>query len=78
MREALGSHLIGREGTVVLRPKLEHFQKGATPGTVQVPANGESIVMRCNAQATEGYAKIAAVISAALQSLVHNRPRMEG
>ena len=45
------------------------------PGSVQVSADGQPIVMLADHQTTGGYAKIATVISADLPALAQLRPR---
>lgn len=47
---------------------------GVTPGTIQVPANGQPIVLLADCQTTGGYAKIATVIQADLPRLAQLRP----
>jgi len=60
---------------------LQHTDKGAeiatdgvTPGVIQVPGDGQPIVLLADGQTTGGYAKIATVISADLPRLGHLRP----
>ena len=60
---------------------LAHNDKGAeiatdgvVPGVIQVPGDGQPIVLLADGQTTGGYAKIAAVISADLPRLGHLRP----
>lgn len=60
---------------------LLHGEKGAdiisdgvTPGAIQVPANGQPIVLLADCQTTGGYPKIATVIRADLPRLAHLRP----
>jgi biotin-dependent carboxylase-like uncharacterized protein len=48
---------------------------GLLPGSVQVPGNGQPIVLLMDAQTTGGYPKIATVISADLGRLAQHRPR---
>jgi biotin-dependent carboxylase-like uncharacterized protein len=43
---------------------LELLSHGIVPGVVQVPPNGQPIVMQCDAQTAGGYPKIATVIEA--------------
>ena len=50
---------------------------GIAPGSVQVSANGQPIVMLADHQTTGGYAKIATVISADLPALAQLRPGQE-
>ncbi|MCB2018584.1 MAG: biotin-dependent carboxyltransferase [Hydrogenophaga sp.] len=47
---------------------------GVTPGVIQVPANGQPIVLLADGQTVGGYPKIATVISADLPRLAHLRP----
>jgi biotin-dependent carboxylase-like uncharacterized protein len=60
---------------------LKHNEKGAeiptdgvVPGAIQVPGDGQPIVLLVDGQTTGGYAKIATVISADLPRLGHLRP----
>lgn len=61
--------------------RLAHNEKGAeivsdgvAPGTIQVPANGQPIVLMADCQTSGGYPKIATVIRADLPRLAHLRP----
>lgn len=61
--------------------KLVHNERGAdvvsdgvAPGSIQVPANGQPIVLLADCQTSGGYPKIATVISADLPRLAHVRP----
>jgi 5-oxoprolinase (ATP-hydrolysing) subunit C len=47
---------------------------GATPGAIQVPGDGQPIVLRADCQTSGGYAKIGCVISADLPRLAHAAP----
>lgn len=47
---------------------------GVTPGAIQVPADGQPIVLLADGQTVGGYPKIATVISADLPRLAHLRP----
>jgi 5-oxoprolinase (ATP-hydrolysing) subunit C len=47
---------------------------GVAPGAIQVPANGQPIVLLADGQTVGGYPKIATVISADLPRLAHARP----
>jgi biotin-dependent carboxylase-like uncharacterized protein len=60
---------------------LTHNDKGAeiatdgvVPGVIQVPGDGQPIVLLADGQTTGGYAKIATVIAADLPRLGHLRP----
>ncbi len=61
--------------------KLIHNERGAeivsdgvAPGSIQVPANGQPIVLMADCQTSGGYPKIATVIRADLCRLAHVRP----
>ncbi len=47
---------------------------GALPGAIQVPGDGQPIILLADGQTTGGYAKIACVIGADLPRLAHLRP----
>jgi allophanate hydrolase len=47
---------------------------GVTPGTIQVPGNGQPIILLADCQTVGGYPKIATVISADLPRLAHVKP----
>jgi biotin-dependent carboxylase-like uncharacterized protein len=62
-------------------PRLSHGPRGAnivsdgaTPGAIQVPGDGQPIVLRADCQTSGGYAKIGCVISADLRRLAHAAP----
>ncbi len=70
-----------RMGLRLAGPRLAHNAKGAnivsdgaTPGAIQVPGDGQPIVLRADAQTSGGYAKIGCVISADLPRLAHLAP----
>lgn len=71
-----------RMGLRLQGPVLAHTHPGAadivsdgvTPGAIQVPANGQPIVLLADGQTVGGYPKIATVISADLPRLAHLRP----
>lgn len=70
-----------RMGLRLSGPVLPHNDKGAeiptdgvVPGAIQVPGDGQPIVLLADGQTTGGYAKIATVISADLPRLGHARP----
>lgn len=69
-----------RMGTRLQGPKLEHI-KGADiisdsifPGTIQVPANGQPIILLAERQTTGGYTRIATVISVDIARVAQNLP----
>ena len=47
---------------------------GVTPGAIQVPGNGQPIILLADCQTVGGYPKIATVISADLPRLAQARP----
>lgn len=57
-----------------MRRGADILSDGIVPGSVQVSADGQPIVMLADHQTTGGYAKIATVISADLPSLAQLRP----
>ena len=70
-----------RMGLRLSGPTLAHNDKGAEiptdgviPGAIQVPGDGQPIVLLADGQTTGGYAKIATVISADLPRLGQARP----
>ena len=54
----------------------EIISDGVVPGSIQVPANGNPIILMVDCQTSGGYPKIATVISADLPRLGHARPGM--
>ncbi len=72
-----------RMGMRLEGPALAHSALGAdiasdgvTPGAIQVPANGQPIILMADCQTVGGYPKIATVIRADLARLAHVRPGM--
>ena len=70
-----------RMGLRLSGPVLEHNDRGAeiptdgvAPGAIQVPGDGQPIVLLADGQTTGGYAKIATVIAADLPRLGQARP----
>ncbi|MFC5520422.1 biotin-dependent carboxyltransferase family protein [Polaromonas jejuensis] len=70
-----------RMGMRLEGPALRHSALGAdiasdgvTPGAIQVPANGQPIILMADCQTVGGYPKIATVIRADLPRLAHARP----
>lgn len=69
-----------RMGLRLQGPKLAHragadiVSDGITPGAIQVPGDGQPIVLLADAQTVGGYTKIATVIRADLPRLAHLRP----
>jgi antagonist of KipI len=64
------------EGTapLSLTNQFELLSEGVTYGTIQVPSNGQPIILMVDRQTTGGYPKIAQVISADLPSLAQLQP----
>ncbi len=64
-----------RMGMRLLGNKLDHIRgfnivsDGIAPGSIQVPGNGQPIILLADRQTTGGYPKIATVISADLPAL---------
>lgn len=64
-----------RMGLRLAGPRLEHasgfdiVSDGIAPGSIQVPGNGQPIVLMADRQTTGGYPKIATVVSADLPAL---------
>lgn len=70
-----------RMGMRLEGPALRHNELGAdiasdgvTPGAIQVPGNGQPIILMADCQTVGGYPKIGTVISADLARLAHARP----
>ncbi|WP_418319537.1 biotin-dependent carboxyltransferase family protein [Piscinibacter sakaiensis] len=69
-----------RMGVRLEGPPLEHIGKreivsdATVPGSIQVPGNGQPIVLLADAQTAGGYPKIATVIGADLPRLAATRP----
>lgn len=72
-----------RMGTRLIGPKITHA-KGADiisdatfPGTIQVPANGQPIILLADRQPTGGYTRIATVITEDIPRLAQIQPGKE-
>jgi allophanate hydrolase len=70
-----------RMGMRLSGPRLAHgpaganiVSDGATPGAIQVPGDGQPIVLRADCQTSGGYAKIGCIISADIGRLAHFAP----
>ena len=70
-----------RMGMRLEGPPIAHNEQGADiisdgviSGAIQVPANGQPIILLADCQTSGGYPKIATVISADLSKLVHKKP----
>ncbi|MBS4192637.1 biotin-dependent carboxyltransferase family protein [Bacillus sp. FJAT-49705] len=57
-----------------LAEKFELLSEGVTHGTIQVPPNGQPIILMADRQTTGGYPKIGQIISADLPSLAQLQP----
>ncbi|WP_085991155.1 biotin-dependent carboxyltransferase family protein [Oceanobacillus senegalensis] len=72
-----------RMGARLEGPKLEHvngadiISDSIFPGTIQVPANGQPIVLLADRQTTGGYTRIANVISVDFARVAQNLPGAE-
>ena len=64
------------EGTPIAHNELgaDIVSDGVIPGAIQVPANGQPIILLADCQTSGGYPKIATVISADLSKLAHRKP----
>ena len=71
----MGYRLQGAE--LVREHGSELLSHGVLPGVVQVPPNGQPIVLLADAQTTGGYPRIACVIEADLWKLAQARPGSE-
>ena len=73
---------LDRMGVRLEGPALAHVSKaaadivsdGVTPGSIQVPGNGQPIILLADAQTVGGYPKMATVISADLPRLGQAKP----
>jgi len=69
-----------RMGMRLNGPKLQHvtgadiISDSIFPGTVQVPANGQPIILLADRQTTGGYTRIATVISVDIARVAQNLP----
>ena len=69
-----------RMGMRLLGPELHHVESfnivsdGVATGTIQVPGNGQPIILLPDRQTTGGYPKIASIISADLPVIARRRP----
>lgn len=70
--DRMGYRLEGPE--LSLSEKLELLSEGVTYGTIQVPPNGQPIILMADRQTTGGYPKIGQVITADLSNLAQLQP----
>ncbi|HBD63587.1 MAG TPA: hypothetical protein DC038_04030 [Clostridiales bacterium] len=73
--DRMGYRLEGE--AIAHKDKADIISDGATFGAVQVPANGQPIILMADRQTTGGYTKIAAVISTDLPVLAQMSPGNE-
>lgn len=60
--------------TLSLAEKFELLSEGVTYGTIQIPPNGQPIILMTDRQTTGGYPKIGQIISTDLPSLAQLQP----
>ena len=70
--DRMGSRLKG--SPLLLDEEFELLSEAVTYGTIQVPSNGQPIILMADRQTTGGYPKIGQVITADLSSLAQLRP----
>lgn len=70
--DRMGSRLKG--SPLLLDKEFELLSEGVTFGTIQVPSNGQPIILMADRQTTGGYPKIGQVISVDLSSLAQLQP----
>jgi len=73
-QDRMGLRFLGEPLTHLSAAAADIVSDGVTPGAIQVPANGQPIVLLADGQTVGGYPKIATVISADLPRLAHLRP----
>ena len=73
LSDRMGIRLAGRP-LRTLSGSADIVSDGTVPGAVQVPKDGQPIVLAADSQTTGGYAKIACVITADLSALGQLRP----
>ena len=73
-QDRMGLRLQGEALTHIRPDAADIVSDGVTPGAIQVPANGQPIVLLADGQTVGGYPKIATVITADLPRLAHLRP----
>lgn len=70
--DRMGYRLSG--STITLKEPFEKLSEGVTAGTIQVPPNGQPIVLMADRQTTGGYPIVGQVISADLAILAQLQP----
>lgn len=73
-QDRMGVRLEGTPLEHVSKAAADIVSDGVTPGTVQVPGNGQPIILLADCQTVGGYPKIATVISADLYRLAQWQP----
>lgn len=73
-QDRMGLRLQGKALAHTSAETADIVSDGVTPGVIQVPANGQPIVLLADGQTVGGYPKIATVITADLPRLAHLRP----
>ena len=73
-QDRMGMRLAGPTLAHVSPAAADIISDGVTPGAIQVPANGQPIILLADCQTVGGYPKIATVISADLPRLAHCPP----
>lgn len=72
--DRMGMRLEGKTLVHLTPACADIVSDGVTPGTIQVPGNGQPIILLADCQTVGGYPKIATVISADLPRLAHMKP----
>ena len=72
--DRMGARLEGPALTHIRPEAADIVSDGVTPGTIQVPGNGQPIILLADCQTVGGYPKIATVIAADLPRLGQIRP----
>ena len=73
-QDRMGLRLRGTALAHINAAATDIVSDAVTPGAIQVPANGQPIVLLADSQTVGGYPKIATVISADLPKLAHLKP----
>lgn len=73
-QDRMGLRFAGKALQHISAAAADIVSDGVTPGAIQVPANGQPIVLLADGQTVGGYPKIATVISADLPRLAHLKP----
>lgn len=73
-QDRMGLRLRGTALAHISAAATDIVSDAVTPGAIQVPANGQPIVLLADGQTVGGYPKIATVISADLPKLAHLKP----